>query len=328
MDASEAVWTTDLAGLPPPRRGKVRDVYDLGEALLLVASDRLSAYDHVLRPAIPGKGKVLTQLSAFWFERLADLTPHHLLATDPADFPAAARRHTGLLAGRSMLVRKTTVVPFECVARGYLAGSGFREYRAGGQVCGIALPPGLELASRLPRPIFTPATKAVEGHDENVDFGRLVAWAGLGVGPAAPLGRPVAERLRELTLALYERGAARAAERGLILADTKFEFGLAPPRKGDPGTEGAGDLDLTVVQRLLLIDEALTPDSSRYWDVAHWRPGEEPVSFDKQFVRNWLDASGWDHQSSPPELPPDVVLGTQARYVEAFRRLTGREPEL
>jgi phosphoribosylaminoimidazole-succinocarboxamide synthase len=315
VEASEAVWTTDLAGLPSPRRGKVRDVYDLGEVLLLVASDRLSAYDHVLRPAIPGKGKVLTQLSAFWFERLADLTPHHLLATDPADFPAAARRHATLLAGRSMLVRKTAVVPFECVARGYLAGSGFREYRAGGQVCGIALPPGLELASRLPQPIFTPATKAVQGHDENVDFGRLVTWAEhrpeAGVGPAAPPGRPVAERLRELTLALYERGAARAAERDLILADTKFEFGLAPPS----GT-------------LLLIDEALTPDSSRYWDVAHWRPGEEPVSFDKQFVRNWLDASGWDHQSPPPELPPDVVLGTQQRYVEAFRRLTGREPEL
>jgi phosphoribosylaminoimidazole-succinocarboxamide synthase len=322
MDASEAVWTTDLAGLPPPRRGKVRDVYDLGETLLLVASDRLSAYDHVLRPAIPGKGKVLTQLSAFWFARLADLTPHHLLATDPADFPAAARRHAGLLAGRSMLVRKTAVVPFECVARGYLAGSGFREYRAGGQVCGIPLPPGLELASRLPHPIFTPATKAEAGHDENVDFGRLATWAetaaaaaplegGLGAAPAAPAGRQFAERLRELTLALYERGAARAAERDLILADTKFEFGLAPP-------SGA----------LLLIDEALTPDSSRYWDVAHWRPGEEPVSFDKQFVRNWLDASGWDHQSPPPQLPPDVVLGTQERYVEAFRRLTGREPEL
>jgi len=334
VDATEAVWTTDLAGLPPPRRGKVRDVYDLGEVLLLVASDRLSAYDHVLRPAIPGKGKVLTQLSAFWFERLADLTPHHLLATEPADFPAAARRHAALLAGRSMLVRKAAVVPFECVARGYLAGSGFREYRDGGRVCGIALPPGLRLASRLPQPIFTPATKAVFGHDENVDFGRLVAWAGTA-------GRPLAERLRELTLALYERGAARAAERDLILADTKFEFGLAPPRQGDPGTaagleafpggrspEGAGGLDPGVAQRLVLIDEALTPDSSRYWDVAHWRPGEEPVSFDKQFVRNWLDASGWDHQSPPPELPADVVLGTRERYVEAFRRLTGREPEL
>jgi phosphoribosylaminoimidazole-succinocarboxamide synthase len=312
----EAVWTTDLAGLPPPRRGKVRDVYDLGETLLLVATDRLSAYDHVLRPAIPGKGKVLTQLSSFWFERLADLVPHHLLATDPADFPAAARAHAGQLAGRAVLVRKTEVVPFECVARGYLAGSGFREYRRDGRVCGIELPAGLELASRLPRPIFTPATKAAEGHDENVDFATLAAWAGPGAGPG------LAERLRQLTLALYERGAAWAAGRGLILADTKFEFGLASNGKDgpavDPGASG----------RLLLIDEALTPDSSRYWDAALWRPGQEPVSFDKQFVRNWLDASGWDHQSAPPELPPDVVAGTRERYVEAFRRLTGREPEL
>jgi phosphoribosylaminoimidazole-succinocarboxamide synthase len=328
---AEAVWSTALAGLPPPRRGKVRDVYDLGETLLLVASDRLSAYDHVLRPGIPGKGKVLTQLSSFWFERLAGLVPHHLLATDPRDFPAAARPHAALLAGRAVLVRKTEVVPFECVARGYLAGSGYREYRRDGRVCGIELPPGLLLASRLPRPIFTPATKAVAGHDENVEFAALAEWererrapggeshdaATRGGSAGDPSGGAedgrgggLAQRLRELTLALYDSGAAWAAERDLILADTKFEFGLA-----------AGG-------ELLLIDEALTPDSSRYWDVAHWRPGEEPVSFDKQFVRNWLDASGWDHQSPPPELPPDVVDGTRARYVEAFRRLTGREPEL
>jgi phosphoribosylaminoimidazole-succinocarboxamide synthase len=299
----DAVWTTDLAGLPPPRRGKVRDVYDLGDTLLLVASDRLSAYDHVLRPAIPGKGKVLTQLSTFWFEQLAAVVPNHLLADDAAGFPPAARRHAALLAGRSVWVRKAAVVPFECVARGYLAGSGFREYRAAGTVCGIALPSGLQLASRLPRPIFTPATKAVTGHDENVDF------ATFDHGVAAATGRALGERLRELTLALYERGAARAAERGLILADTKFEFGLGP-------------------DGLLLIDEALTPDSSRYWDAASWRPGEEPVSFDKQYVRNWLDASGWDHQSPPPELPEEVVAGTVERYVEAFRRLTGREPAL
>ncbi len=308
----DAVWTTDLAGLPPPRRGKVRDVYDLGDTLLLVATDRLSAYDHVLRPAIPGKGKVLTQLSSFWFERLAGLVPSHLLATDPADFPAAARPHAALLAGRSVWVRKAEVVPFECVARGYLAGSGFREYRAGGAVCGIGLPPGLELASRLPRPIFTPATKATAGHDENVDF------AAFERGVAEAAGQPLGERLRQLTLALYDHGAAWAAERDLILADTKFEFGLR--RGGSGGADGADGL--------LLIDEALTPDSSRYWDAAHWRPGREPVSFDKQFVRNWLDASGWDHQSPPPELPADVVLGTQQRYVQAFRRLTGREPEL
>jgi phosphoribosylaminoimidazole-succinocarboxamide synthase len=333
----EAVWRTELAGLPPPRRGKVRDVYDLGDVMLLVATDRLSAYDHVLRPAIPGKGKVLTQLSSFWFERLADLVPHHLLATDPADFPAAARRHSAVLAGRAVLVRKAEVLPFECVARGYLAGSGYREYRQGGRVCGLELPPGLQLASRLPLPLFTPATKAEVGHDENVDFAAV----------AAAVGEPLAERLRRLTLALYDRGAAWAAERGLILADTKFEFGLRvgaaagndlgkPARTPEAGAGAAagadgaagGELAERLPERLLLIDEALTPDSSRYWDAAHWRPGEEPVSFDKQFVRNWLDASGWDHQSPPPELPPDVVLGTRQRYVEAFRRLTGREPEL
>jgi phosphoribosylaminoimidazole-succinocarboxamide synthase len=332
----EAVWRTELAGLPPPRRGKVRDVYDLGDVILLVATDRLSAYDHVLRPAIPGKGKVLTQLSSFWFERLADLVPHHLLATDPADFPAAARRHSALLAGRAVLVRKAAVVPFECVARGYLAGSGFREYRQSGRVCGLELPPGLQLASRLPRPLFTPATKAEVGHDENVDFAAV----------AAAVGEPLAERLRRLTLALYDRGAAWAAERDLILADTKFEFGIRaaaaggngsgksarPPESGARAAAGAagasGASGAEVAERLLLIDEALTPDSSRYWDAAHWRPGEEPVSFDKQFVRNWLDASGWDRQSPPPELPAEVVLGTRQRYVEAFRRLTGREPEL
>jgi phosphoribosylaminoimidazole-succinocarboxamide synthase len=312
----EAVWTTELAGLPPPRRGKVRDVYDLGETILLVATDRLSAYDHVLRPAIPGKGKVLTQLSSFWFGRLGEVVPNHLLATDPADFPAAARRHAGLLAGRAVLVRKAAVVPFECVARGYLAGSGFREYRQSGGVCGIALPPGLALASRLPRPIFTPATKATQGHDENVDYETFAR--GVAAATAAAGGGGHAARLRRLTLTLYERAAAWAGERDLILADTKFEFGLLPA--GKPGAAGA--------DRLLLIDEALTPDSSRYWDAGQWRPGEEPASFDKQFVRNWLDASGWDHQSPPPELPPDVVAGTRDRYVEAFRRLTGREPDL
>jgi phosphoribosylaminoimidazole-succinocarboxamide synthase len=297
---SEALWETDLPGLPPPRRGKVRDIFDLGDRLLLVASDRLSAYDHVLRPGIPGKGKILNQLSAFWFARLADLVPHHLLATDPAAFPPALAPYAELLRGRAALVRKTRVVPFECVARGYLAGSGFREYQASGEVCGLALPAGLERASRLPRPLFTPATKAAAGHDENVPFAAL----------EAALGAPLAQRLRELTLALYARGAAFAAERDLLLADTKFEFGL-----GDDGS-------------LLLIDEVFTPDSSRYWEVASWHPGEEPASFDKQYVRNWLDSSGWDHESPPPALPPDVVQGTLDRYVAAFRRLTGGEPEL
>jgi phosphoribosylaminoimidazole-succinocarboxamide synthase len=295
---TEAVWQTDLEGLPAPRRGKVRDVYDLGDRLLIVATDRLSAYDHVLRPPIPGKGKVLSQLTNFWFEQLSNRVENHLLATDVSRFPADLARHAEVLSGRAVLARKAEVIPFECVARGYLAGSGFREYRESGRVCGIPLPAGLERASRLDRPVFTPATKAETGHDENIDFETL----------AGALGEETATRLRDLTLALYLEGARRAEARGLILADTKLEFGW-------------------IDGRLTLIDEVLTPDSSRYWEAAEWRPGREPVSFDKQFVRNWLDASGWDHDSTPPELPEDVVAGTLERYVEAFRRLTGREPE-
>jgi phosphoribosylaminoimidazole-succinocarboxamide synthase len=300
MPTDDILWESDLPGLPAPRRGKVRDVYDLGYALLIVASDRLSAYDHVLRPGIPGKGKILNQMSNFWFEQLPPLLPNHLLATDVAELPAPLQAHRGQLAGRSVLVRKARVVPFECVARGYLAGSGYREYTASGTVCGIPLPPGLQRASRLPEPIFTPATKAAEGHDENVDFAAV----------ANAVGAELAGRLRDLTLALYSHGASRAAERDLILADTKFEMGLT-----DSG-------------ELILIDEVLTPDSSRYWDVERWQPGAEPASFDKQFVRNWLDETGWDHQSPPPELPREVVQGTRERYVEAFRRITGLEPEL
>lgn len=295
-----SVTRTELPGLAPPKRGKVRDVYDLGDTLLIVASDRLSAYDWVLSPGIPGKGKILNQLSNFWFEQLADLAPNHLLATDAADFPAALKPHRALLAGRSVLVRKAKVVPFECVARGYLAGSGYREYVKSGTVCGLPLPDGLVRASKLPQAIFTPATKAEEGHDENVSF-EVMAQAA---------GQELSERLRDLTLALYTRGSELAADRGMILADTKFEFGHA-----DDGT-------------LLLIDEVLTPDSSRYWDVGGWTPGEEPVSFDKQYVRNWLDTTDWDKNSPPPPLPDEVVTGTLDRYREAFRRVTGREPVL
>ena len=298
---NEVLWQSDLPGLPPPRRGKVRDVYDLGEALLIVASDRLSAYDHVLRPGIPGKGKILNQLSNFWFGRLSHVVPNHLLATEPEDFPAVLAPYADRLRGRAVLARKARVVPFECVARGFLAGSGYREYVRQGTVCGIPLPAGLERASQLPQPIFTPATKAEQGHDENVDFATV----------SAALGPDLAEALRGLALDLYHEGAGRATERNLILADTKLEFGHAL----DSG-------------ELLLIDEVLTPDSSRYWDIANWRPGEEPVSFDKQFVRNWLDESGWDKESPPPELPDDVVRGTFERYLQAFQRLTGREPEL
>jgi phosphoribosylaminoimidazole-succinocarboxamide synthase len=298
MIASDAVWRTDFAGLAPPRRGKVRDVYDLGDRLLIVATDRLSAYDHVLEPPIPGKGRILTRLTNFWFGELSGLVPNHLLETEVSGFPAELAAHAAWLRGRAVIARKAEVIPFECVARGFLAGSGFREYREAGRVCGVRLPAGLERASRLPEPIFTPATKAASGHDENVSFEQV----------ASALGLDVATRLRDLTLALYLEGARRAEARGLLLADTKFEFGW-------------------IDGRVTLIDEVLTPDSSRYWDAAAWRPGEEPVSFDKQFVRNWLDASGWDRESPPPRLPPEVVEGTRQRYAEAFRRLTGTDPE-
>jgi phosphoribosylaminoimidazole-succinocarboxamide synthase len=297
--AADAVWQTELQGLPAPRRGKVRDIYDLGDSLLLVATDRLSAYDHILRPAIPGKGRVLTQLTTFWMERFAGVVPNHLIATELDEMPPEVRRHAATLEGRSALVRKAKVVPFECVARGFLAGSAFKEYRQSGTACGIQLPTGLERASELPKPIFTPATKAESGHDENVSFEFL----------ANAIGAEPARALRDLTLVLYAAGAEHARSVGLLLADTKFEFG-------------------TIDGQLVLIDEALTPDSSRYWEAAAWSPGTEPASFDKQFVRNWLDASGWDHESTPPELPPEVVAGTRERYVEAFRRLTGSQPKL
>jgi len=295
----DALWQSELPGLPAPTRGKVRDIYDLGETLLLVACDRISAYDHILRPAIPGKGKILNQITNFWFDLFGDTVLNHLLATDPADFPPELQVYDDQLRGRSVLVRKTEVVPFECVARGYLAGSAFKEYIASGTTCGIRLPDGLLRASRLPEPIFTPATKAETGHDENVSERFM----------ADHVGTELTETLRTLTLEIYGRGAEHARNRGLILADTKFEFG----RIGD---------------ELIMIDEVLTPDSSRYWDEHDWSPGIEPASFDKQYVRNWLDGCGWDHESPPPELPEEVVRGTQERYVEAFRRISGQEPEL
>ncbi|MGY1782055.1 phosphoribosylaminoimidazolesuccinocarboxamide synthase [Geodermatophilus sp. SYSU D01036] len=281
-------------GLPLVARGKVREVYDAGPGrLLLVASDRISAYDHVLPTPIPDKGRVLTQLSVWWFGQLAPVlssfgATHHLVSA--TDVPAG-------VAGRAMLVRRLDMLPVECVARGYLSGSGTVEYSRTGSIRDVPLPPGLVEGSRLPEPVFTPSTKAEVGeHDEAIDFARVVSL----------VGAARAEELRELTLALYRRGAEVAAEAGILLADTKFEFGLAPSGEG-----------------LVLGDEVLTPDSSRFWPAASWSPGAPQPSFDKQYVRDWLTASGWDRVSPPPELPDDVVAATRERYVAAYEQLTG-----
>jgi phosphoribosylaminoimidazole-succinocarboxamide synthase len=277
------------------RAGKVRDLYDLGDGrLLLVASDRLSAFDVVLPTPIPDKGRVLTGLSRFWFAATADLVPNHLLGADPAGLPAAFTAAD--LRGRSMICRRLRILPFECVVRGYLAGSGWKDYRAAGRVSGVALPAALREADRLPAPIFTPSTKAEVGHDEPIDFDAVVALVG---------GEP-AEAVRDIALRLYARGAEVCAGAGILLADTKFEFGL------DPATG-----------ELVLADEVLTPDSSRFWDAASWEPGQAQDSFDKQFVRDWLEAQPWDKTPPAPALPSEVVAGTRARYVAAFERITG-----
>ena len=279
------------------RRGKVRDIYQTGsDRLVIVASDRISAFDAVLSPGIPGKGVVLTQLSNFWFSLLADVVPSHLAATELSRFPEPFSTCSEL-DSRACLVRSVRIVPVECVVRGYLVGSGWKEYRAQGSVCGIPLPAGLSLADRLPDPIFTPSTKAEVGHDENIAFDRVVQLVGGGV----------AESLRALSISLYRRAAAYAESRGIIIADTKFEFGI-----DDSGA-------------LVWADEALTPDSSRFWPAADYRNGANPPSFDKQFVRDWLEASGWNKQPPAPTLPAGVVEGTLKRYLEAFRQLTGRQ---
>ena len=281
-----------LDGLQHRASGKVRDIYEVDEAhLLLVTTDRLSAFDVVLDDPIPGRGEVLTALTQFWLERTADLVPGHLVGWRAAELPPGARH----LAGRAMLVRRLEMLPFECIARGYLVGSGWKEYRAGGTVCGIPLPEGLREADKLPEPLFTPSTKALSGHDENVSE-QVVA---------SHLGVELATRLHELTLGVYRRGATYTAERGILLADTKFEFGLADGE-------------------VVLADEVLTPDSSRFWPADSWRPGSSPPSFDKQFVRDWLETTGWDKASPPPRLPADVIEGTAARYREAYERVAGR----
>jgi phosphoribosylaminoimidazole-succinocarboxamide synthase len=297
--SSAPLLETTLSGLTLQRRGKVRDVYDLGSQLLIVATDRISAFDYVLGSGIPDKGRVLTQLSAFWFNELSDVTPHHLVSVNPDEFPAAARPHRAALAGRSMLVAKTNPVPIECVARGYLSGSAWKEYQQSGAVCGVRLPAGLLESDRLPEPIFTPATKAESGHDVNVsedEAGRLV-------------GRDLVARLKALTLELYRRGAAHAAARGIVVADTKFEFGLSGGTSPD---------------HLLLIDEVLTPDSSRFWPKEEYKPGQGQPSFDKQYVRDYLESIRWNKQPPVPSLPDTVVQRTREKYLEAYRLLTGR----
>ncbi len=293
-----AVLTTSVPGGRLVSRGKVRDIYETDTALVLVATDRISAFDCVLRPGIPGRGIILTQLSNFWFQRFEHDVPNPLLATRLEDLPEPFSAHPEL-AGRSVLVKRLRPIPVECVARGYLAGSGWKEYRAGGAVCGIGLVPGLREADRLAEPIFTPATKATAGHDENISFDAM----------ADLIGSDTARQLRDLTLDLYQRAANFAAERGIIIADTKFEFGF----------DEAG--------AIVWMDEALTPDSSRFWPSADYRPGGSQPSFDKQFVRDWLETTGWDKTGPAPELPREVVDGTLARYREAFQRLTGRRLE-
>ena len=282
---------SEIPGLNP-LRGKVRDVYDFGDRLLIVATDRISAFDWILPTGIPDKGRVLTQLSRFWFELLQ--VPHHLLSMDPADVSLPEGTDISALDGRSMVVRKTKVFPIECVVRGYLSGSGWKEYKATHAVCGVSLPAALRESDRLPEPIFTPATKAETGHDENISFERM----------SAIIGQEQAGRLREFSMQVYIRAAEYAKARGIIIADTKFEFGV-------------------VNDTIILIDEVLTPDSSRFWPADQFAPGKPQPSFDKQFVRDWLETTAWDKNSPPPALPERVVEGTRDKYIDAYERLTG-----
>lgn len=291
-----ALLTTNLGNIPLLGRGKVRDLYAIDDKLLLVASDRISAFDHVLGTGIPGKGKILTQISLFWFEMMAPIVPNHLITADVRAFPSELQPYADQLEGRSMLVKRANMFPVECVARGYLAGSGWKDYKATGALCGIPLPSGLIDGSRLPEPIFTPATKSPDGaHDENIGFEEV----------ENVIGAADAVELKRLTLAIYQKAAAHAESRGLILADTKFEFGRTQ-------------------DGIVLADEVLTPDSSRFWDGKAWKPGGPQPSFDKQFVRDYLESVRWNKQAPAPSLPADVAERTQAKYLEAFRLLTGR----
>ena len=296
----QTLTQTDLPGLPLLARGKVRDLYSVGEHLLLIATDRISAFDHVLATGIPGKGKILTQLSLFWFQLLRDVVLNHLITADISQYPEALRPYSSQLQGRSMLVKRAQMFPVECVVRGYLSGSGWKDYKATGAVCGIPLPAGMQESARLPQPLFTPASKSLGGeHDENISFQEMVAC----------IGEPAATKLQGLSLEIYNRAAAYAAERGVILADTKFEFGVTPGG-------------------IVLADEVLTPDSSRYWPADQYKPGGPQPSFDKQFVRDYLEQIQWNKQAPAPPLPDDIVAKTQRKYLDAYRLLTGRELDL
>jgi phosphoribosylaminoimidazole-succinocarboxamide synthase len=283
---------TDFPGLKLRGRGKVRDIYELGDKLLIVATDRLSAFDVVLPTPIPDKGKVLTQISLYWFETLASILPNHVLSG--TEFTGELAPYAASLHGRAMVVRKTEPLPVECVVRGYISGSGWKDYQKTGAICGISLPKGLRESDKLPEPIFTPSTKATTGHDENISFEETVAL----------VGRPVAEKIRDTSLQIYQQASDRAARHGIIIADTKFEFGL-------------------IGNDLIWIDEALTPDSSRFWPADQYQPGKAQPSFDKQFVRDYLERIGWNKQAPGPELPADVVKATQAKYREAYEKVTG-----
>jgi phosphoribosylaminoimidazole-succinocarboxamide synthase len=289
---SAVISQTDFPGLKLRARGKVRDIYELGDRLLIVATDRLSAFDVVLPTPIPDKGRVLTQLSLFWFKKLADVVPNHVLTAE--NFDGELTPYKSSLLGRAMLVRKTEPIPIECVVRGYISGSGWKDYQKSGKICGIELPTGLRESDRLPEPIFTPSTKATSGHDENISFEETVSR----------IGQPLAERLRETSLKIYRLGSEHARARGIIMADTKFEFGL-------------------IGNDMIWIDEALTPDSSRFWPADQYAPGKAQPSFDKQFVRDYLERIGWNKQPPGPALPPEVVTGTQEKYREAYQQITG-----
>jgi phosphoribosylaminoimidazole-succinocarboxamide synthase len=290
---SSVIAQTDFAGLKLLGRGKVRDIYEVGDRLLIVATDRLSAFDVILPTPIPDKGRVLTQISLFWFDKLASVVPNHVISAK--DFAGELALYASALEGRAMLVRRTEPIPIECVVRGYISGSGWKDYQKTGSVCGISLPKGLRESDRLPEPIFTPSTKATSGHDENISFDETVAR----------IGGPLAEKLRDTSIAIYRRAVEHAAARGIIIADTKFEFGLV------------GD-------ELIWIDEALTPDSSRFWPADQYAPGKAQPSFDKQFVRDHLERIGWNKQPPAPALPPDVVAATRGKYRDAYQRITGQ----